>query len=327
MGGKTRGERHMNFGKTTTPNLVYLALEQTGRDQDLTVQSTLDMLRDCPLLEILLITHSGVRQDPTGDHPPVSLPHLHTIELGEGGLCPGLTTHLQFPQSVAVGFHILSWSSMCGDVPLTVEATTQHVLRRIDIRRITLAVASPDPCGGVWLLIRFEGLPGSLEITPCSSDNDALIRGAFFGSRGVLCSHSPHIEGVREVHIVGCFFEGDQESHHIRAAVPNLVSISFRCEGPHVFGLITPTNPLSPPFPHLERIMVLGSESGLREMAKGRRDYGVPLRTLVVGRGSRRFEYEHLEDYTVLEELVGDLRIECSTEVLEWGTENEILNI
>ena len=62
-------------------------------------------------------------------------------------------------------------------------------------------------------------------------------------------------------------------------------------------------------------------------MAKARRDYGVPLKTLVVGRGPRRFEYEHLEDYTVLGELVGDLRIWCSTEVLEWGTENEILNI
>ena len=63
------------------------------------------------------------------------------------------------------------------------------------------------------------------------------------------------------------------------------------------------------------------------EATKGRRDYGVPLKTLVVGRGPRRFEYEHLEDYTVLGELVGDLRIGCSTEVLEWGTENEILNI
>ena len=59
---------------------------------------------------------------------------------------------------------------------------------------------------------------------------------------------------------------------------------------------------------------------------KARRDYGVPIKTLVVGRGSGGFEYDHLEDYTALEEFVDDLRIGCPTEVLGWGSENEILN-
>ena len=204
----------------------------------------------------------------------------------------------------------------------------QHVLRRIDIRRITLLVASPGPHGGAWLLVSFEGLSGSLEITSCSSGTNAQIRDVFFGPRGVLFSQSPHIEGVKEINIVGCPFDGDQESHHIHKAMPNLISISFfRCRGSHMFGLLAPTNTLSPPFPHLERVMVLGSESGLREMAKARRDHGVPLKTLVVGRGPGRSVDDHLEDYTALRKLVGDLHIDCPTEVLEWGTGNEILDV
>ena len=314
--------------KLSAPNLAHLALEQTKYGRCPTVQSILDMLRGCPLLETLLITYSEVHQDPTVDHPPVSLPHLRTIELGGEELFSGLTTHLQFPQNAAVGFRMTCWFSEWVDLPLAVEATMQHVLRRIDIRHITLLVASAGPHGGARLLICFEGLSGSLEITSCSSGTNAQIRDVFFGPRGVLFSQSPHIEGVKEIHIVGCFFEGDQEAHHIHKAMPNLVSVSFfRCQGSHMFGLLTATNALSPAFPHLERVMVLGSESGLREMAKARRDYGVPLKTLVVGRGPGRSEDDHLEDYTALGKLVGDLHIDCPTEVLEWGTGNEILNV
>ena len=310
----------------TAPNLAHLALEETGYGRSPTIQSILDMLRGCPLLETLLIILSNVRRDPTRDHPPVFLPYLRSIELGEDELFSGLTTHLQFPQNAAVGFRMACLLSEWVDIPLAAEATMQHVLRRIDIRRITLLVAPSDYHGGAWLLVRFEGLSGSLEITSYSMGTGAQIRDAFFGPRGVLFSQSPHIEGVREVNIVGCSFEGDQEFHHIHMAMPELVSISFfRCEGLHVFGLLTPTNTSSPPFPNLERVMVLGSESGLREMAKARRDCGVPLKTLAVGRGPRR--YEDLEDYTALGKLVGHLHIDCPIEVLEWGTENEILNI
>jgi len=204
----------------------------------------------------------------------------------------------------------------------------QHVLKRIDIRSITLAVGSLDPHGSGWLLIRFEGPSGSLEITPYRPSTDIGIWEAFFGPNGVLFSHSPRVENVRELHITGCYFEGGRELHHIHAAMPNLVSISFfRCDGPHLFGLLTPTNPSSPPFPRLERVMVLGPELGLIKMAKARRDCGIPLKTLVVGQGPRRFEYDHLEDYTALGELVDNLHIHCPTEVLEWGSENENLNI
>ena len=131
----------------------------------------------------------------------------------------------------------------------------------------------------------------------------------------------PHIENVRELHVVGCFLEGGSGLRYIHAAMPNLVSISFQYEGPSVFGLLIPTDPSSLPFPHLERVMVLGPESGLREVVTTRRDCGVPLQTLVLG----WFEFDR-EDHDALREFVDGLRIACPTEILGWGTENETLN-
>jgi len=163
----------------------------------------------------------------------------------------------------------------------------------------------------------------------------------FFDPRGVLFSHSPRIENVRELHIVGYSFEGGRGMGHIIAAMPNIVSISFfHCDGPQVFGLLIPTNPSLPPFPHLKRVMVLGPESELIGMAKARSGHGMPLKTLVVGRlpeglwddpedsaWLEEFDYDHLEDYPALEEFVDDLRVGCPTEILEWGTGNEILSV
>jgi hypothetical protein len=81
----------------TAPNLVHLALEHTGCDRVVTVRCILDMLRGSPLLETLLITHSGVSQDQTPDHSPVCLPKLRSIELGSYEVRCGLVLHLQFP--------------------------------------------------------------------------------------------------------------------------------------------------------------------------------------------------------------------------------------
>ena len=316
------------INRLTAPNLVHLALERAGYGRDVTVQSILDMLRGCPLLETLLITDSRVRKNTTPDHPPVSLPRLRSIELGEDEVRSGLATRLQFPQNIAVGLRMLFSSDVYGDIPFAAKATMRHVLRRIDIRCITLAVESPDPQGDVGLLIRFEGLYGSLEITTNTLHTDEMIWNVFFSPWGVLFSHSPRIEHVRELHIVGCHFGGGRESHHIHAAMPNIVSISFfDCEEPHAFALPLQSDPSSPPFPCLERIMVLGPESGLVRMAQARRDCGIPLKTLVVGLGSGQFEYDHLEDYTELGELVDNLRTGCPTEILQWGIGNEVLNI
>jgi len=312
--------------RLAAPNLVHLALEEAGFRRDVALQSILDMLRGCPLLETLFITHSHVNQGPTRDHSPVSLPRLRSIELGGDEVRSGLITHLQLPKNVAAGFRALPMTDVCDDIPLVVMATMQHVLSRIDIHSITLAVP-PHPVEEFDLLVRFEGLGASLEITTCAESREELWA-IILGRRGVLFSHSPRIENVRELHIIGCRFVDGQVLDYISAAMPNIVSISFfHCQEPHVLVLLPETNPASPPFPRLERIMVFGPVSGLRGMTKTRRDDGVPLSTLVVGRRSGGFEYDDLEDHSLLGEFVDELHIECPTEILEWGTENEILNI
>ena len=308
------------------PNLVHLALDEQGYRRNVTMQSILDALRGCPRLETLFISNSSIGQDPTRDHSPVSLPHLSSIELGAGEVHSGLVTHLRLPMNIAVAFRVLEKVDIYDDIPPAVIAAMQHVLGKIDIRCITLAVPlffQDDPD----LLVRFEGLQASLEISAYTETNEELLD-VLFGPRGVLFSHSPRIKDVRELHIIGCPFVDDRVLDNFNAAMPSIVSISFfHCEGPNVLGPLTPTNPSSPPFPHLERIMVLGSESGLGVMAKARRDYGVPLKSLVVGRGSGGFEYDHVEDYAALGELVDELRTGCPAEVLEWGSENEVLNV
>ena len=308
----------------TAPNLVHLALEQTG--QTLEAQPILCFLRGCPLLETLLI-HSCIRQEfqnPTRHHSLVNLPNLRGLEFGphEAALIP----HLQFPSGVAVGFRGVLLNNVHGYFSPTVTVVVRDILGRIGARCITLA-APPYPNGKIELLIHFEGLHGSLEITAGYAHTYVRPRDAPFGAEGALFSHLPHIESVRELHIVGYSFDDGQEFSHINAAMSSLASISFfRCKGHNLLGLLAPNDPSSPPFPRLERIMNLGPESGLMEIAKKRRDCGVPLKTLVVGRGPGGFEYGHLEDYTELGQLVDDLRIGCATEILEWGIGNEILN-
>ena len=310
----------------TAPNLAHLALQELGYGRALIVESILGMLRGCPLLETLLISSSHIDQAPASDHSTVSLPRLRSIELGFDEVRSVLISHLHLSQDIAVGFRDLSPADLCGDVPPGVVVTMQRVLGMFDIRCVTLAGSSP-PRGDSSLFIRFEGLRASLEITTYA-ETSAELQETFFDQRGVLFSHSPHIGNVRELHIGGCSFD-DRDLRHISVAMPNLVSVSFfRCEDPHVFLLPSHTNHLSPPFPRLERIMLLGPESGLRGVVKKRRECGVPLKTLVVGRESDNgSENDDLEDYAMLGEFVDDLRIGCQVEISEWGTENEVLNL
>ena len=317
------------IGRLVAPNLVHLALEQQGCTQRITIHSTLDMLCGCPLLETLLIIRlDGYRNRTRAcNHPPVLLPRLRSIELGGYEVDSVLITYLQFPPNIAAGFRKLDMSDICGDkIQTLVRNAMQHVLRRIDSHSVTLAIP-PHPRISSGLFVRFEGLQGSLEITSWNVRTDAQVMDTLFGPRGLLFSHSPRIDNVRELHIVGCDFGDGNRLHHVSAAMPNVVSITyFDCEGPDTFLPLTPTDPSSPPFPHLERVMVLGEGSGLREMAKARRDCGVPLKTFVIGRRPGE-EYSDPEDCATLGEFVGDLHIGCPTEILEWGTENEILNI
>jgi len=313
------------IGWLTAPNLVHLALDEPGYGRTLTVRSILDALRGCPKLETLFISDSCIDWDPTCGYSPVSLPHLRSIELGEDEVSSGLVTHLQLPQNVAAGFRMLPMVTIWGNIPPGAIATMQHVLGRIDIRCITLAVP-PFSRKDLDVLVRFEGLQGSLEISAYAEVEEDL-RDVCFGPEGVLFSHSPRIEDVRELHIIGCPFVDGWRLDHLNVAMPSVVSISFfHYEGPNVFGPLTPTNTSSPPFPRLERFMVLGPETGLGVMAKARRDYGVPLKTLVVGRGSGVFKYDRVEDYAALGEVVDELHTGCPTEILEWESSNEILN-
>ena len=239
-----------------------------------------------------------------------------------------IITHLHFPPNIAAGFRML-WTTHLGcGIPSAVVAAIQHILRRIDIRCITLAVPPHHQEDIARLFVRFEGLQGSLEITTYRTYGHKQLWNAFFDTGGVLFSHSPRVENVRELHIVGCFFGDGHEMDHINAAMPNLTSISFlHCEGPGLFGLLIPTSPSSRSFPHLERVMVVGPGSELMRMAKSRRDHGVPLKTLIVGRGASGFEYDHLEDYAALREFVDDLHVGYPTKILEWGAGNEVLQV
>ena len=146
----------------------------------------------------------------------------------------------------------------------------QHVLRAdIAVSRLTLPFPQQHP-----YLVRFKRPGGSLEITIACGDR-AQLRDIFFGQGGMLFSHSPRIENVKELHIVGCPFGDYRGLDHVSAAMLNPSPTSlFDDLGVYVFGsLLTLTDPSSPPFPYLESIMVLGQESGLTEMAKTRRDF------------------------------------------------------
>ena len=142
--------------------------------------------------------------------------------------------------------------------------------------------------------------------------------------------------------MIGCYSFDDQGWPSINTALPNLVSISFfHCDGPTMFGPLTPTNASSPPFPHLEDVMVLGPGSGLREMVKARKDYGVPLKTLVAGQKPSGFTNDPWDNFIRTEKYVGNdpmdcdgigefvnnLHVGCPAKIIEWGARNEIMNI
>ena len=314
------------IGKINAPNLTHLALERTGYSRAVTVQAFLDMLRGCPLLETLLLNHLDHIDGGTSPSHPVCLPHLRGIEVGVYEVYSGLITHLDFPPTVAAGFRMMSLDNVNGSIPSVVMASIQRVLQRIDIRSITLAAPLDSVYTG--LLFRFEGLQGSLEVTAKCPDSREQLEDFFFGPGGVLFSHPPRVKNVRELHIMGFSFSIGRGLYLLNAAMPNIVSISFfQCNGLNTWGVLTPKNRSPIPFPRLECVMVLGRESGLEQMAGRRRACGVPLKTLVIGQGPRGSEHDHQKDYAVLEGLVGKLWVGCPTEILEWGTGNEIRNI
>ena len=310
----------------TAPNLVHLALHSPGYRQNVTLRIILDMLHQCPLLETLFISYSNILPPAAPrDHPTACLPYLRNLELGAYELRSGLIAHLDFPKNITAGFWAMSQSDVCGDIPPSVKAAVECVLGRIDIYCITLATHRLSRQESEHFL-RFEGPQGSLEIHVRITDPAELPD--IFGQQGVLFSHKPRIEEVRELQIVGCYIHNSRASYLLNLAMPNVVSISFfGCNGLHMRGLLAPPRPISLPFPHLERVMVLGSEQGLEDMARRRKDLGAQLKSLVIGRALTEFEYNKLEDYTALEGLVDNLWVGCPTQIFEWLATNEIANV
>ena len=315
----------IQIGKLNAPNLVHLALERTGHRQTVTVRAVLDMLCECPLLETLLLSNSGLPpSDPLG-YSSVCLPRLRSIELGENEVHSGLVTSLQFSRNIAAGFRTIANKCIYTDDLSALITPIQHILGRIDSRSITLTASPDHSYPGIF--VRFEGPGGSLEITTMERYSLQPPH-VLLALERMLSFPIPGIENVTELHIVGCSFDRSETFHRVNAAMRSIVCTSFlHCDESQVYRLLTRTHDSLPPFPHLERIMILGHESKLEHMARRRMKLGVPIKTLVLGRECRGFWYTPLKDYTVLRGLVGDLRAGCPTEILEWGTGNDILQI
>jgi len=79
------------------------------------------------------------------------------------------------------------------------------MVERAGARRIILAILTPSK-QGPELLIRLDGLGGSLEMTTCNVFTREEVQGVLVGLGGDLSSHPPHIKNVKELDIVGCCF-------------------------------------------------------------------------------------------------------------------------
>ena len=238
--------------RLSTPNLVHLTLE-------------------------LLVTNSWINQDRS------PFLYLCNIELSVGEVRSGLETHLQFLQHVAADFRMLSVivTDAHGNVSPPTITAVQYMLRRTNVYSITLTIPS-DSQSPLYLLIRFEGPQGSLETTIYCADH-ARFQNVLFGSGGVAPSLSRRIDSVRELRIAGCSFDDDQGLDHQGGHAEPRLHI-HRLRGTSRSSQPTP---LLPPFQHLERIMVLGSELGLGGVARARRDCGVPLTTVIIRQGPK----------------------------------------
>ena len=318
-------EHTISLGQLVAPNLVHLALEHTGYEggEEFAVQTILNTLRGCPLLETLLLNYAyTIPLDTPRRYSSTHLPHLRSLEVGPYEVHSGLITYLDFPPNATVGFRRIHPRYLGDDIPPAVLASLQHVLQRVDIRCVTLAAS-----GQHGFLFRFKGQSGSLEITTTFTFDGQEPVDLLLSKEGVLFSHCPFIEGVTELHIVGCYFYVSQGLDHVKVAMPNVHTVSFfNCGGPHVFELLTSENHSPPPFPRLERVMVSEPQPTLEKMALRRVDLGVPLKTLVIGRGPGTSNSDRLEEPTALKGLVDDLRIGSPTEILEWGAENKVLD-
>ena len=316
----------VHIGKITSPNLVHLALENTGRE--VTTQLILDVLRGSPLLETVLIIHPRTppREIPLNSSP-VRLPSLRSIELGVHEVCSGLITYLRFPRTVAVGFRSLETSDVIGNnVPPAAMASSQRVLGRIDIHTVILAVAASDSEGHLRSLVRFEGVDCSLEMTFQHWDTEAAS--TLFGSDGVLSSFASRLGGVTELQIAGCYIPSLLGVGRVATTMPSLTSIYFfhcdRDKRGTIFGLVSGSayRPW-PPFLRLERLTVLEPGPGLIELCRWRKSRRVPLRAVSIGPEPSPYTPEQIAE---LRKFVDEVRVEIPRGISERSVGNKILD-
>ena len=295
--------------RITAPNLIHLSLENTTSTPRITVPFVLNMLRGCLQLETVLISIlSDRRRTRAGPHSynPVTLQKLHSIELGCTEAQAGLVIPLLFPPGVAVGFR---------GIPANEETcpreSIQHVLATVDIKSVTLAYIQHEDIGDDTYLIRFEGPVGSLEIFTLGGDRDP------FGRDGPLLSHSPRLENVKTLHIMGCYIS-NKTFAIIASAMCNLVSINFIGRNVHAGSLI-PTDSSPALFPHLENVAGLPARE-LARIARARKKHGMSLKSLSGHDDSRRTA-KYLED---LGKLAEDVRICQCTDLTERWTSNAL---
>ena len=115
---------------------------------------------------------------------------------------------------------------------------------------------------------------------------------------------------------------------HLATTMPNLNSISLsRCAYDNhtdAFGFMSPRDPGSSfPFPHLKRLTVLEPGPGLISLGRRRKEYGVPLETVIIGSEPRLYTPEQIME---LGEFVDDVRVEIPPDMPELSVWNRILD-
>ena len=305
--------------RVAAANLIHLSLESFHLST-ITAQSVLNMLRGCLRVETVLInTISGDSiRHPLQSYKPVTLPKLHSIELGHFEVCSGLIIPLHFPQGVAVGFR-----SMCYDEETWPCESIRHVLATINIESVAVSHIRQGGCRDNSYLLRFEGSEGSLEVTAPEQPGDSV-----FVLGKLLLSPSLRLEDVKTLRVTGCLYDilGVVES-----VLPNLISVQFA--GPNRFPISLITEGRSPtPLPNLRHIAGRLAEKNLLHLARERKLMGMPLNSLSVNDGGdfwsrlNNSAEDALGDISELEEFV-DVKVGKYGYCPEDWTKNAILDV
>ena len=292
------------------PNLIHLVLEALKPSSEYTAHSVLDILQGCPQLETVLLNCLVNPTEIQPPYPPITLPNLRSIELGNGETQSGLILPLRFPPAVPVGFREMS---ILADS--TVRESIQHILAGIDIQSVTLARLDDGDCGE---LVRYEGPKGSLEITAYKGFDP-------YQHRELLLSHSPKLDNVKTLRIMD--FDACDDIYEIFtstvSAMNNLISISF--VGHPLFPEpLIPKGDLPVLLPHLKHISGLHPGSQLVELARARKGKGVPLNVLDVDGSPEDGETAFIRE---LRELVEVVKVWRCGSLPEYWTENLVRDV